>query len=285
MTYLFSSFLAEQYGVEMIRQLVAEPRNGTFGVDEAFKKSGWVQGFKGAWAQWIVANYAADDDLYGYGALKGRRARTFAAPPLPFEGIGGNVNSTWGATYVIFRSPDDDPVNIDVEFTGEEAGRYSVWGYIMRGTAGEVVELVLDTANEGSIQAVEVDSMVMVVGRTSLAGPEFELAARTFASTAVSGETARLPTALHLGEIYPNPFNGQAILPFDLPEAAELELSLFNGLGQQIRVLRQGMHRAGHYQVLWDGRDTAGRAVASGAYLAVLRVGTERLTRRLSMVK
>ena len=285
MTFLFASFLAERYGVETIRQLVEEPRNGTFGVDEAFKKSGWVQSFKGAWAQWIVANYAADDDLYGYGALKGRRTRTFAAPPLPFAGIGGSVNRTWGATHVIFRAPDGDPVNIAVEFAGEEAGRYSVWGYIMRGTTGEVVELALDAANAGSIQAVEVDSMVVVVGRTSLAGPGFELAARTFASTAVNGAAAGLPGALHLGEIYPNPFNGQAILPFDLSEAAELELSLYNSLGQRIRVLRRGMHPAGHYQVLWDGLDAVGKKVASGTYLAALRVGTKRLTRRLSMVK
>ena len=94
-----------------------------------------------------------------------------------------------------------------------------------------------------------------------------------------------MPIALHLGEVYPNPFNGQALLLFDLPAAAELELSLYNSLGQRVRILRRGMHRAGHYQVLWDGRDMMGREVASGTYLAVLRVGTERLTRRLSMVK
>jgi hypothetical protein len=45
------------------------------------------------------------------------------------------------------------------------------------------------------------------------------------------------------------------------------------------------MHPAGHYQVLWDGLDAVGKKVASGTYLAALRVGTKRLTRRLSMVK
>lgn len=280
-TFLFTSFLAERYGVELIRQIVSEPRNGMFGIDEAFKKEGQVQNFSGAWAQWIVANYASDDDLHGYRALKGRRAVTFPSPELPFEGIGGVVNREWGAVNITFRSPG----NIAVEFAGEEVGRYSVRGYAMREETGEVVEMELDEGNRGRIEVPGVDSLVVIVGRTSRQGSDFELSAEEYEITAVGQGADRLPREVSLGSVYPNPFNGYALIPFSLPTAAELELSVYDALGQRIRVLRQGMHAPGQFQVRWDGLDDAGNAVGSGTYITALQVGERRLVRRMSLVK
>jgi len=280
-TYLFISFLAERHGAELIRQVVAEPRNGTFGIDEAFRKMGWVQDFDGAWARWIVANYAADDDLYGYAALKGRRVMVFPAPAPPFDAIEGNVSRQWGTTNIIFRQPG----SIAVEFSGEEVGRYSVWGYAMRGETGEVVAMELDAANRGEIEVAEVDSLAVIVGRTSLQGRRFYLSASELAITAVSEERNGLPPEFRLGAAYPNPFNGYALIPFSLPFSAEVELSLYNSLGQRVRILRQGLHAPGFYQARWDGRDAAGNPLGSGAYLAVLRAGDRRTGRRMSLVK
>ena len=280
-TFLFASFLVERYGIELIRQVVAEPRNGTFGIDEAFKKKGQVQNFSGAWAQWIVANYASDDDLHGYRALNGRRALTFPSPELPFEEIEGVINREWGALNIAFRTPG----NIAVEFTGEEVGRYRVQGYAMRGATGEVVEMELDEGNRGRMEVPGVDSLVVTVGRSSRQGSAFKLSAKEYEITAVGEEAGRLPQKVSLGSVYPNPFNGYALIPYSLPAAAELELSLYNSLGQRIRVLRQGMHEPGRFQVRWDGRDDAGNAMGSGTYITALQVGERRLVRRMSLVK
>lgn len=173
-TYLFIAFLAERYGSEFLRSLVAEPHNGTFGIDAAFQAIDRMQNFDGSWAQWIVGNYAPDDPQYGYSALQGRRVITFSTPPLPFENSAGIVYHTWGTTYILFRTPG----NIEVEFAGEEVARFKLWGYLMRGETGEAVEIELDDQNRGLIQAVNIDSLALIVGKTSLTGGSFYISAR-----------------------------------------------------------------------------------------------------------
>ena len=282
-SYLFMSFLAEKYGNELIRRLVDEPRNGTSGIDQTLGDSGLDRDFTGVWMQWIAGNYAADDPVYGYTAMKNHRILTFAAPSPPFEGAQGIINNQWGTTTVVFRTPG----NIEVEFSGEAAGRYRVWLYAMRNETGDLQELELDAENTGRIEVLDVDSLAVIAGRTSPQGGLFELSARNIVvPTAVSEEAgpglARKPG---LGALYPNPFNRRALIPFVLPAAADMELSLYNSLGQQIRVLRQGFHQAGRYEIVWDGRDRDGNEVGSGTYLVVLLTESERMVRGMMLVK
>ena len=60
---------------------------------------------------------------------------------------------------------------------------------------------------------------------------------------------------------------------------------VYNALGQQIRVLEQGVQHAGTHQVSWDGRDAAGQHVAGGMYLYKLTSGTFHQTRRMLLLK
>ncbi|MEW6753111.1 MAG: FG-GAP-like repeat-containing protein [Candidatus Latescibacterota bacterium] len=83
--------------------------------------------------------------------------------------------------------------------------------------------------------------------------------------------TAAVPQALALQPNYPNPFNSGTTLRFDLPQAAAVELAVYNLAGQKVATLVQGEREAGGYTVTWDGRDTAGRPLGSGVYLCQLR--------------
>ena len=274
-TYLFASFLAERYGPGLIRQVVAEPRNGIFGIDEAFENEGWVQDYAGAWSLWIAANYAADDPVFGYGALRGRRAFAFAAPEVPFNPIDGQVTSQWGTTNVIIRSTGD----IEVDFSGATGGRYAVWVYAMSGEDGEMVEMKLDADNSGRVETTDVDSVAVIVGRSSRTGANFTLAARHFIPTAV--EAASNGVAMNAFDpVYPNPFNSEVVLPFRLSRESEVELAVYNALGQREALLVQGRLDAGEHQVLWGGE-----RAASGAYFAVLKINGQRKIRPLALVK
>ncbi len=86
---------------------------------------------------------------------------------------------------------------------------------------------------------------------------------------------ASLDIALEPGR--PNPFNASTVIPFRLPRTAPLRLEIVNLAGQNIRVLTQRVYEAGTHEVVWDGRDRAGRDVGSGVYLIRLRAaGVER---------
>ncbi|MEW6755810.1 MAG: FlgD immunoglobulin-like domain containing protein [Candidatus Latescibacterota bacterium] len=280
-TYLFAAFLAERYGEDLLSWLVAEPRNGTGGLDQAFRAAGRVESFAGAWGRWILANYASDDDLYGYGALRGRRVEAIAAPPVPFDEVQGAISSEWGSASVLFRAPG----NLHVSFHGENAGRYRLWGYAMRGSSGQAVDVVLEDGTRGAFEVAGVDSLVVVVGRASPQGRSFWLSGARYVPTVAAAGVGASPAALRLQAAYPNPFNGRAVLCYLLPAAGDASLVLYDAAGQRVRQLRQGWQEAGLHRVTWDACDQEGRPAASGVYTAVLTTGAGQRVERLTLVR
>ena len=172
-------------------------------------------------------------------------------------------------------------------FLGEGSGGYRVWLYALSAGESRLTELKLDEGNQGVEEVVDVDSLVVIVGRTSSEGGLFELSAREVViPTAVhAAPGSELPRQQVLEAGYPNPFNSYMQIPFELPVATGLELSLYNALGQRLRVLRRGHHLAGRHEALWDGRDGAGKKVASGTYLVELQTQMGRVVRRMSLVR
>ncbi len=78
---------------------------------------------------------------------------------------------------------------------------------------------------------------------------------------------ASLPENFSLHTNFPNPFNPSTEIKFDLPEPAQVNLTIFNIAGQMVRTLVDEPRLAGYHSILWDGRDEFGNEVASGMYL------------------
>ena len=102
-------------------------------------------------------------------------------------------------------------------------------------------------------------------------------------NTASPKETALLPN-------YPNPFNPETWIPYDLAEDADVRIHIYNLKGQFIRQLKVGFQTAGTYRTrsraaYWDGRNTAGEPIASGVYFYTLQVGGFKATRRMAILK
>ncbi|MCP4684742.1 MAG: T9SS type A sorting domain-containing protein, partial [bacterium] len=80
----------------------------------------------------------------------------------------------------------------------------------------------------------------------------------------------------------PNPFNPTTIIRFSLPQAEDVQLEVFNLLGQKVKVLRSGPHSAGTYTLEWDATSESGQNVASGVYF--YRLTTDSFTKSKKMV-
>ena len=80
------------------------------------------------------------------------------------------------------------------------------------------------------------------------------------------GKLVALPDRTQLLQNAPNPFNSQTVVSYFLLEPGLVRLEVFALTGQRIAVLHQGPQRAGYHRLHWDGRDAAGRSVASGTY-------------------
>ena len=99
------------------------------------------------------------------------------------------------------------------------------------------------------------------------------------------GKLVALPDRTQLLQNAPNPFNNQTVVSYFLLEPGLVRLEVFALTGQRIAVLHQGPQQAGYHRLHWDGRDAAGRSVASGAYLYRLVTDETVLTRKLTLLR
>ncbi len=96
---------------------------------------------------------------------------------------------------------------------------------------------------------------------------------------------ASAPGGLSLAQNAPNPFNSDTVIRFALPRPSQVELAIYNLLGQPVAVLVQGPAAAGAFAVRWDGRDQTGREVTSGVYFYRLRAGGHVVIRKLLLLR
>ncbi len=93
------------------------------------------------------------------------------------------------------------------------------------------------------------------------------------------------PQSFTLLPNFPNPFNPTTEIRFSLEESGPVRLSIFNTLGQEVRVLADGNYEQGMHSITWDGKDNAGATMATGSYLYQLRFNNRSYTRTMTMIK
>ena len=99
-----------------------------------------------------------------------------------------------------------------------------------------------------------------------------------------------IPTENALLSNYPNPFNPETWIPYDLAQDADVHIHIYNLKGQSIRQLTIGFQAAGTYRTqsraaYWDGRNAVGEPVASGLYFYTFQAGRFKATRQMVILK
>ena len=89
---------------------------------------------------------------------------------------------------------------------------------------------------------------------------------------------------------YPNPFNPETWIPYNLAEPADVQLTIYDVKGELVRRLDLGYQQPGYYTdrakaVYWDGRNEFGERVVSGVYFYQLQAGDYSATRRMVILK
>ncbi len=102
--------------------------------------------------------------------------------------------------------------------------------------------------------------------------------------------TSLIPEQTALLANYPNPFNPETWIPYQLTESAEVTLTIYDMNGQVVRRLAVGHQAAGMYRsrsraVYWDGRNQLGEPVASGLYFYMLTADEFTATRKMLILK
>ena len=108
--------------------------------------------------------------------------------------------------------------------------------------------------------------------------------------TAIDGVVNILPLHTALHQNYPNLFNPETWIPYQLAGAADVTVEIYSVTGNLIKSINLGRKAAGAYMtkeraICWDGRNDVGEKVANGVYFYTLRAGEFRATRRMIIVK
>ena len=98
------------------------------------------------------------------------------------------------------------------------------------------------------------------------------------------------PVTTRLMPNYPNPFNPETWIPFELTQAADVTVRIYGQDGSIVRTLDLGRRAEGYHTgvadaAYWDGRNESGETVASGVYVYELQAGTYRAMRRMVIMK
>ena len=171
--------------------------------------------------------------------------------------VDGNV-ATGPALVVLVGQRDGVPV---VE------GRYPLPGIGNKVLAGDV-------NGDGATDLV-------VLARSGGDGGAFVFLNQGVPATAIVAETTT-PTVFALGANYPNPFNPATTIPVSVVAGAgDVDLTIYNVLGQPVRQVWNGPLATDEHRLAWDGRDAQRPPVAAGVYLYQLQVGDQGRIRKM----
>ena len=94
-----------------------------------------------------------------------------------------------------------------------------------------------------------------------------------------------IPIYTALKQIYPNPFNPQAFIPYSVAAASEVAVRIYNSRGQLVRSFEPGTQVPGEYRIEWDGKDANGANLANGIYYVRMTAGRDTFQRKAVLLK
>lgn len=139
-----------------------------------------------------------------------------------------------------------------------------------------VTSPLMDAYEDRSMDRYDVvlDAVAGYVNTTSDHLPVF--ARFAFEANQTAGEDGATPGEFALRPAFPNPFQGETTLTFDLAEALDVRLEVFDALGRRVALVTEGPHPAGTHSVTFRAE-----GLAPGLYVARLTAGSQTATRRL----
>jgi len=143
---------------------------------------------------------------------------------------------------------------------------------------GDVAEFATK-ANQTTIIIVNPKDDVLLIGEG-----EFSLTNIQVTNSADFIDVAQV-NKFALMSAYPNPFNPETTISYELYSNGNVSLAVYNMLGQQVNTLVSGMVDAGSYTAVWNGLDNSGSEMPSGIYMLKLVTENEIVTNKVTLLR
>lgn len=186
------------------------------------------------------------------------------------------------------------------------------FGEVIFGQSKESSQILIKNTSDGTvtIDSVTIDNSDFTIPEMdypiTLISTGYQYFSVSFNPSKIGTQTAalsiytsasELPTAVReltgtgllkefkLYQNYPNPFNGETTIQYSLPVKTFVKVRIYNLLGMLVKTLEHSEKEPGVYNLHWNGRDDAGKRVASGIYLYQIQAGGFKETKKLVFIK
>ena len=94
-----------------------------------------------------------------------------------------------------------------------------------------------------------------------------------------------IPNSYKLYPAYPNPFNPETTISYDLPEQTFVDITIYDIMGKKVCTIVNVLQSAGHKSIIWNAKDDYGIAVSAGLYIFQVQAGDFIQTKKMILVK
>ena len=94
-----------------------------------------------------------------------------------------------------------------------------------------------------------------------------------------------IPNTARLYQNYPNPFNPETVIRYELASADKVEISIYNIIGERVKVLVNKEEEQGEHSVRWNGKNESGYHVSSGVYFYMLKTSAKRIVQKMILLR
>jgi len=211
-------------------------------------------------------------------------------------GDGGIIPGYLG--FVTLESPDNVGLTsvVSVFFGGNNRPKNDsvMWNFMTPGTtnlnAQQADYVVIFGSGYFSLQAGETKtySIACVLGTNLIDlynNVQESRSAYSIVTSIKNTDITRAPISFSLNANYPNPFNPATTISYEIPQTANVKLTIYNSLGQLVNTLINTKQNAGTKTLTWDGRDQAGKMVSSGIYIYRLQADGFTQSRKMLLLR
>lgn len=186
------------------------------------------------------------------------------ANQIAFDGIIDEVR-LWN----VVRSIEEIQSNINNYLRGDEPGLVGYWR--MDEANGIILNDGSKNDNNGTI-----DRAAWIQG--------MKLNAPTVIKY-IQNEGTELPDTYYLSQNFPNPFNPETTIQFNLPIASEVNITIYDVTGKKVKALMNQKLEAGSHKVKWNGTNIYGQSVTSGVYLYKFNTSKFKEIKKMLLLK
>jgi hypothetical protein len=213
--------------------------------------------------------YAADYEISIFDNIIDTSSAFIGTAEIPINFTVTNITEDHRVDVVFIEQDGDQSISVNDQLfivdVGEDGDPFLTW-------------LIRFTGSDSSVTPVAGDAFLLKTLKPFSVKDVFEFTATTLVIS--QSDLNRFPSEFKLSQNYPNPFNPKTIINYKLPITNNVNLSIYNLLGQEVATLISENQNAGYHQVEWDAN-----GFASGLYFYILRAGEYRDVKKMLLIK